>query len=115
MFSEEPPATPRIRKGTSGHLRDALLTLADGHARIEAHREKSWASVTFAGARHRLLLVFEGEAAVGAGELFIANLPEHEFAIPGQLVAEATVAAVEHHLAPPHMTVTCELLLLEDA
>lgn len=115
MYSVEPPAPPHIRKGTSGHLRDALLALSEGHARIEAHREKSWASITFAGARHRLELVFDGEAAVEAGEQFIALLPGHEFAIPGQLVAEATVTAVDHRLAPPHMAVTCELLLLEDA
>ena len=49
------------------------------------------------------------------GEALIAMLPDHEFALPGQLVADASVSAVDHALAPsPRLTVTCELLLLED-
>jgi hypothetical protein len=104
----------RPRQGPSDHLRDALLDLAQGQAAIIAHREKRWASITFAGARHRLELAFEGEEAIAAGELFIAFLPEHEFAIPGQLVADAAVTEVDHRLEPPRMTVKCELLLLEE-
>lgn len=50
-----------------------------------------------------------------AGEDFIADLPEHEFSIPGQLVAEARVTEVEHRLLPtPRIVVQCEMLLLED-
>ena len=119
MYSDRPPAPPpplRIRRGTSERLREALIGLSDGHASVVKHGEKSWASITFAGARHRLDLVFDGELAVEAGELFIAALPEHEFAIPRHLVADATVTAVDHRLAPaPRMAVTCELLLLRDA
>jgi len=115
MFDSKPPAPPRVRKGTSERLREALLALAGGHAQIAAHREKSWASITFAGARHRLELTFEGADAVEAGEQLVAALPEHEFTMPGQLVAEATVTAVDHRLDPPRIQVTCELLLLEDA
>ena len=70
--------------------------------------------MTFAGARHRLELEFEGEDAIEAGELFIALLPEHEFDIFGQLVADATVTEVDHRLDPPRMQVSCELLLLEE-
>ena len=114
MFDSKPPAPPRVRKGTSERLREALLALAGGHAQIAAHREKSWASITFAGARHTLELVFAGAEEVAAGEVFIADLPEHEFAIPRQLVAEATVVAVDHLLDPPRMTVTCEVLMLDE-
>ena len=95
-------------------LRDALLALADGKAAILCHEEKSWASITFAGARHRVELEFEGAQAVQAGELFIAFLPEHEFAIPGQLVADAAVTEVDHRIEPPRMRVKVELLLLDD-
>ena len=102
------PREPRNR------LREALLELAQGRATILSHDEKSWASVTFAGARHRIELVFEGAEAVQAGELFIAFLPEHEFAIPGQLVADAAVTEVDHRFHPPLMRVRCELLLLEE-
>jgi hypothetical protein len=104
----------RARREPRNRLREALLALAQGRAAILSHDEKSWASVTFAGARHRLVLVFEGAEAVEAGELFIAFLPEHEFAVPGQLVADAAVTAVDHRLEPPRMEVRCELLLLEE-
>ena len=114
MFDSQPPAPPRVRKTASERLRETLVALAGGHAQIVAHREKSWASITFAGSRHTLELVFAGAEAVAAGEAFIAALPEHEFAIPRQLVAEAHVVAVDHRLDPPHMAVTCEVLLLEE-
>ena len=91
-----------------------LLPIAAGQARIASHRETAWASITFAGTRHRLELLFEGAQAVAAGEDFIAALPEHEFAIPRQLVADATVTEVDHRLDPPRLAVAVELLLLED-
>lgn len=116
MHRDDTPVSPplRARRRAGDHLRDALLELAQGRATVLTHSEKPWASVTFAGARHRLELAFEGAEAVEAGELFIALLPEHEFAIPGQLVADAAVTEVEHRLAPPLMRVGCELLLLEE-
>ena len=96
-------------------LREALLELARGRATIVSHAERRWASVTFIGARHRLELRFDGAEAVAAGELFVACLPDHEFTILGQLVADATVTAVDHRLDPPLMQVACELLLLDEA
>lgn len=108
---------PALRKpiGTAGHLRAALLELAGGLGDITRLSERAWASITFEGARFTVELAFTGEEAVSAGELFIATLPDHEFAIPGQLVADATVTAVDHALAPcAHLAVTCELLLLKD-
>ncbi|OYW46555.1 MAG: hypothetical protein B7Z08_07110 [Sphingomonadales bacterium 32-68-7] len=110
------PAPPRPPRGTSARLREALVALARGHARILSHAEKSWASITFAGTRHRLELAFEGDVAVAAGERLIALLPEHEFALPGQLVADAAVTAVDHRLLPePRLLVSCELLVLEES
>jgi hypothetical protein len=103
------------RRDAGERLRDAVLGLAGSGATLLRAREKSWASITFAGARHTLELAFAGTEAAAAGEAFIALLPDHEFAIPRQLVAEATVTAVDHRLDPPRMDVTCELLLLEDA
>ena len=117
MLAETKPFRLPIppRRVIADDLRTALLELAQGQATILAHAEKSWASVTFAGARHRLELLFDGEPAIEAGELFIALLPEHEFDIPGQLVADATITEVDHRLQPHRMQVSCELLLLEEA
>jgi hypothetical protein len=103
------------RRSTSERLREELQALAGGHALIVAHSEKSWASITFAGTRHRLDLAFEGDAAVEAAENFIAYLPEHEFAIPRQLVADAAVIGVVHRIGrDPRMEVRIELLLLDE-
>ncbi len=94
----------------------ALNTLAQGRAKLISHSERNWASATFAGARHTITLAFSDVDGVAAGEDFIAMLPEHEFDIPGQLVADAAVTAVDHQLMPgPTMTVTAELLLLQDS
>lgn len=107
---------PVRRRITSGQrLRQALQGLVGGQALIASHNEHGWASITFAGTRHVLDLHFAGEPAVAAGELFIDALPDHEFNIPGQLVADATVVAVDHRLAPaPLMKVQVEILLLEE-
>ena len=116
MPAEARPAHMFIppRRSPADWLREALLELARNEAQILSHCERRWASVTFTGARHRLELLFEGAEAIDAGELFIAELPEHEFDIPGQLVAEATVTEVDHRLQPQRMQVSCELLLLEE-
>ena len=63
----------------------------------------------------KITLIFAGDEAVEAGERFVANLPEHEFALSGHLVADATVSEVEHRMVPsPRMIVTCEVLMLEE-
>lgn len=116
----KPPARqarrPRVRRTSSDRLRDALLTLCDHRGQVLSHTEKAWASITFAGTRHSVSLLFAGEEAVEAGEVFIAALPDHEFAIAGQLVADAGVSEVDHRILPdPRLVVHCELLLLEDA
>jgi hypothetical protein len=103
------------RRTTADRLRDALLVLA-GAGAVLHHATKAWASVTFEGTRHTIRLRFDGADAVEAGETFVAALPEHEFAIPGQLVADAIVTGVDHALLPqPRMEVECELLLLVEA
>lgn len=115
MLAESLPLPCGPRRSSSERLREELQGLAGGHALFLAHSEKSWASVTFAGTRHRLDLAFEGQDAVDAGESFIAWLPEHEFAIPRQLVADAAVTAVDHRLGPnARMEVRIELLLLDE-
>ncbi len=112
-------AAPRRLRGPrptpTERVREALQALAGGHALIEGHDERSWASVTFAGTRHRLDLAFEGAEAIEAGESFIAFLPEPEFALPKQLVADAAVTSVDHRIGDrPRMLVRVELLLLDE-
>lgn len=96
-------------------LLNAVLSLAGDRAELVCHDEKPWASITFAGSRHTVVLAFRGADALEDGEAFIADLPEHEFAIPRQIVIEAAIVQASHELLPePVLTVKAELLLLEE-
>ena len=97
-------------------LLDALLSLAGGHAELISHAETPWASATFSGSRHRVCLSFNGNDAVAAAEHFIEAIPDHEFTLPGQLVADAAVIEASLVMQPvPVFAVEIELLLLADA
>lgn len=105
----------RPRRSVGDRVSEALLMLAEGKAQLLTHEERAWASITFTGSRHEITLDFDGLDAVESGERLIGELPDHEFAIPGQLVADATVNSVNHMTVPdPRMIVTLTLLLLED-
>lgn len=112
--------TLRARPGVAGRgpavrLLSELVALGGPHVEFLRHTERPWSSVTFSGSRHSVAMVFTGIEAVSDGEQLIAALPDHEFTIPGHLVADATISAVEHENGPePRMTVEAELLLLED-
>ncbi len=109
------PRRYRPRRTVSDRVREAVLVLTEGRADLLTHEETNWSSITFAGTRHELMLDFNGSEEVAAGEDFIADLPEHEFTIPGQLVADATIKEVDHRFgADERMVVTVVLLLLED-
>jgi len=111
-----PPRRYRPRRTTSDRVREALLTLAKARATLLTHEEKAWSSVTFSGTRHEVMLDFDGADAVAIGEEFIASLPEHEFTIPGQLVADATIREVDHRFGTEErMVVTAVLLLLDES
>lgn len=106
----------RQRRGPAERLRAAIAVMTGGAAQIVSHQQASWASITFSGTRHTLELLFEGEAAVEAAEGFVEQLPEHEFTLPGHIVADANVRSVVHTLVPgPRMSVGIELLLLDDS
>ena len=104
-----------MRPGPWQHLLRALITLGDGSGELLEHSQRDWASATFTGSRHRFTLDYAGADPIDHAEDLIAALPDHEFHIPGHIVADATVVAVTHRVLPePGLTLTCELLLLAD-
>lgn len=119
------PASHRTMQTTFGRPRrsgpwlpllSAVLELAQGKAELIRHAERAWASVTFSGSRHTVQLSFTGAEAVAAGEALMDALPDHEFAIPRHLVADAAVIAAEHTALPEErLVIEVELLLLDDA
>ena len=105
----------RARRTTADRIRTALMALTGGAGTLITHEEKAWASITFSGTRHEVTLEFCGAEAVVGGEDLIERLPDHEFRIPGQLVADATVTKVDHRFgAMERLEVTAVLLLLEE-
>lgn len=78
--------TRKVRRGPAEKLREALSSLAGGKAQILTHSERSWASITFSGARHSIELAFEGSVAAKAGEEFIALLPDVRLVVKAELL-----------------------------
>ncbi len=108
-------AAHRPRRTLADRVRGALMGLTGGNGTVLEHTEKAWASITFAGTRHEVVLEFCGAEAVAAGEELIERLPDHEFTLPGQLVADADIAKVDHRFgAMERLEVTAVLLLLEE-
>ena len=60
---------------------------------VHAH-EREWASATFAGARHSLTLrlpLGHGATADAVPTAALLSLPDHEFRLTGEIVADCTV------------------------
>ena len=91
-----------------------MLHLADAAASIADHTSSVWSSLSFTGNTHLVTVVFDGDENILLGEDFIQALPEHEFSIPGQLVADAHVTDVITQPNPPSLTVVCKVLLLAE-
>ena len=72
-----------------------------GQIDARALAQTEWASVTFSGARHHLRVELNGAGAVGAAADFLAALPELEFAIPGQIVADVALLTEERRDGGP--------------
>jgi hypothetical protein len=109
------PAALRPRRTLADRVRSGLMAITGGAGTVLAHEEKAWVSITFAGTRHEVVLEFLGADAVAAGEELIERLPDYEFTIPRQLVADATVTKVDHRFgAMERLEVTAVLLLLEE-
>ena len=114
-FPVSAPAALRPRRSLADRVRAGLMEITSGRGTLLGHEETAWASITFAGTRHEVVLEFRGTDAVVAGEELIERLPDHEFTIPRQLVADATITKVDHRFgAMERLEVTAVLLLLED-
>ena len=92
-------------RGTSARLLKAFARLSAGPDPVvpiypmlvvEAVTSRPWSSATFDGDRYRFEVRLHGDVdAVGdALDRLIVLLPEHEFELPGEIVAEAKVVAV---------------------
>lgn len=80
--------------GGLGRALSALFRPA--HAELCRSSQRSWASVTFSGARHRFALRVSGERAGEAVERAIYALSAEDFVLEGHVVAD--IALVERQV-----------------
>ena len=55
-------------------------------------RSVDWRSLTFDGERHEFAMRFTGPGAAREADRMLEGLDEHEFALPGAIVADINVA-----------------------
>ena len=68
-----------------------LSELAGPDIAVVASSSRPWASATFIGAQHRVILRFAGDDAAERAARFAEALPDAEFTIAGHIVADACV------------------------
>lgn len=90
--------TPRLVRAQAHMPRDpharliaALLGLAGLHTRLASASSRPWASATFVGAQHRIVLTMADADDGARAAAFAAQLPEAELRIPGHIVADITI------------------------
>ena len=86
-----------------------------GSFRIESLVSRSWASVTFRGARHHVAFSLAGAGADAAANAFIRGLPSADFDLAGHIVADIVLLSAERAPAEDRVAVTLEALTVEDS
>ena len=98
-------------------LTESILALAGEDAVFIAVSSRPWASATFSGRKFRMTLRLEGSDSAGRAALLARMLPRHDFAIPGQIVADLQIDEQESGTGEggaPFATVTLTVLMVED-
>jgi hypothetical protein len=73
---------------------------------------RSWASVTFSGARHRIAFSLEGAGAQEAASDFLGRMNEAEFDLRGHILADITLTGEERSF--DKVKISLEALTVED-
>ena len=102
-MSRGPDAGVLLERALTGQARDAGVDMA-----IVSAGWTRWASATFTGARHALVLTGTSSPALSE---WLASLPEAEFALRGHIVADLAVEHVER--GPDATRATIEVLTVE--
>lgn len=102
-----------LSDATSALLRAVRLHLQNfGGFVLEEIVSRSWASVTFSGARHELAFRLEGPGAEDAAARFLADLDAAEFELGGHILAD--IALVSEERRPAWARIRLEALTVED-
>ena len=102
-----------LNDATGALLRALAPTLGPcGRVSVEEVRSRSWASITFSGARHDLSLRIEGEGAEAAAERFLGTLDAAEFPLDGHVLADISLVSQERR--PGCVRLRLEALTVRD-
>ncbi len=104
-----------FRDSTSQFLRAATATFVNFGVVVEEIRSRSWASVTFTGARHELTFRVEGEGAAAAADEFLGGVEAREFQLRGHIVADIALVSEERNDSGDWVRISLEALTVEDA
>jgi hypothetical protein len=74
---------------------------------------RPWASITFSGERHRLVLSLPGPGAEAAVEAFLDGLGDRDFTLRGHILADIEAAGVERE-GDGQVRLTLEALTVEE-
>ena len=99
---------------TTAFLRAIRVQFVDFAFVVEEIRSRSWASATFAGARHELTFRIEGEGAGAAAAGFIAHLEAAEFELRGHVMADIALVCEERCDGEDMVRISLEALTVED-
>lgn len=107
---------PLSNDATTALLRALRVNLVnfgqDCAVTFEAIRSRPWASVTFSGARHELLLRLSGPSAERAADQLTARLDSAEFKLRGHILAD--IASVSAEKAGEDLRLRLEALTVEE-
>lgn len=87
LRSREWPRPPRRDPHT--RVIAQLSDLAGADISVIATSSRPWASATFTGARHIVVMKLHGADHAGQADRLAGNLPDAEFSITGHIVADA--------------------------
>lgn len=104
-MSRGPDCGTLLERAILAHAAAAKLSI-----RIVAATATRWASATFTGARHEILLEAEGDAGVQA---WLDRLDDADLPVRGHLVADLAVVRTERTSA--RLAATLEILTVEDS
>jgi hypothetical protein len=105
---------PPLREDATTALLRAIVNFMNFEVSFEEIRSRSWASVTFTGARHEIALRLEGDGADEAADRFCSHLDLAEFDLRGHILAD--IALVTREAAEDGgVRIEIEALTVEDA
>ena len=99
---------------TTELLRSLCRTFVSFEVAFEEIRSRSWASVTFTGARHEVSFRVSGAGAAEAADRFIAHLEAKEFELRGHIMADIALVAEERPDGGDWVRISLEALTVED-